>query len=73
MMNITAEKKDALNGSITINLNSEDYAEKVDKALKDYQRKANVPGFRPGKVPFGMIKKMVGKLIILHYGKIVNR
>ncbi len=42
----------------------EDYQEAVTKNLKDYQRKANIPGFRPGKVPFGMVKKMYGKAVM---------
>lgn len=64
-MNIKEEKTDALNGSIIIDLKAEDYVPKVDQALKSHQRKAAVPGFRPGKVPFGMIKKMYGKSVLL--------
>lgn len=72
-MNITAEKTDTLNGSITINLKTNDYLPKVDKALKEYQRKASIPGFRPGKVPFGMVKKMVGKSVMFEeVNKILN-
>ncbi|MDD4213519.1 MAG: trigger factor [Bacteroidales bacterium] len=63
-MNITQEKTGDLTATIQIELQPADYQEKVDKQLKDYQRKANMPGFRPGKVPFGMIKKMYGKAVI---------
>jgi trigger factor len=59
-MNITQEKIDDLNAVIKVNLVQDDYQPKVDKVLKDYRKKANVPGFRQGHVPMGMIKKMVG-------------
>jgi len=59
-MNITQEKIDDLNAVIKIQLDQSDYQEKVDKVLKDYRKKANVPGFRQGHVPMGMVKKMVG-------------
>ena len=63
-MNITQQPKEALTSIIKIELEPSDYQENVDKVLKDYQKKANIPGFRPGKVPVGMIKKMYGKGII---------
>ena len=59
-MNITREDTGNLNAVLKVELNPADYQVKVEKTLKDYQRKANIPGFRPGKVPFGMIKKMYG-------------
>ena len=59
-MNVTFEEKDALNALLTIELNPEDYQPKVDAELKKYRTKANIPGFRPGKAPMGVIKKMVG-------------
>ena len=59
-MNITREKIDDLNAVIKVQLAQDDYQDKVDKVLKDYRKKANVPGFRIGHVPMGMIKKMVG-------------
>ncbi|MCX6230821.1 MAG: trigger factor [Bacteroidetes bacterium] len=60
-MNITQENTGDLTAVIKIELNQADYQEKVSKQLKDFQQKANVPGFRPGKVPFGMVQKMYGK------------
>jgi trigger factor len=63
-MNITRENTGELTATLKIQLGAEDYQEKVDKSLKDYQKKANIPGFRSGKVPFGMIKKMVGNSVM---------
>ena len=64
-MNITKEKKDDLNVIIKVQLNQADYQDKVDKVLKDYRKKANIPGFRKGHVPMGMVKKMVGPNVIV--------
>jgi len=64
-MNISQEKKDNLNAVIKINLNPEDYAPRVDKAIKDHAKKAKIPGFRPGMVPPAHIKKMYGKSILV--------
>ncbi|MFZ4400305.1 MAG: trigger factor [Bacteroidales bacterium] len=60
-MNITQEITGNLTAVIKVELNQNDYQDKVTKQLKDFQHKANVPGFRPGKVPFGMVQKMYGK------------
>ncbi len=57
-MNITKEQVDPLNAVLHLKVEKEDYEAKVDEVLKNYRRKANVPGFRPGKVPMGMIRKM---------------
>ncbi len=65
MTNVTFEKKDELNGTISVNVNSTDYAAELDKRLKDYQKKATIPGFRPGMAPKGMIEKMVGTSMLL--------
>ncbi|HBZ67736.1 MAG TPA: trigger factor [Bacteroidales bacterium] len=62
-MNIIRENKGDLNVSLTIKIEEADYSPKVEKTLKDYRRKANVPGFRPGMVPASVIKKMYGKSI----------
>jgi len=62
-MNITKETTGELTATIRIYIEKEDYREKVEKTLKDYQKKANIPGFRAGKVPFGMVKKMVGNSV----------
>ena len=64
-MNISLEKKDDLNGVITITLTPEDYQENVDKQLRGYRKNASLPGFREGKVPMGMIKKMVGTQVLV--------
>ncbi len=63
-MNITSENTGELTATIKIEVSKQDYEEKVNKILKDYQHKANIPGFRPGKVPIGLIKKMYGKAVI---------
>ncbi len=63
-MNITKEKVDALNAVIKIKVGPEDYLSKVEKTLKEHQKKASMPGFRPGKVPAGMIRKMYGKSVL---------
>lgn len=60
-MNITQENTGDLTATIKIELIPEDYQEQVGKALKDMQQKSTLKGFRPGKVPFGLIKKMYGK------------
>lgn len=64
-MNVTREKIDELNTILKIKVEVSDYEERVGKILKDYRRKANVPGFRPGKVPTGMIKKMYGQAVLV--------
>ncbi|NOX86290.1 MAG: trigger factor [Chlorobi bacterium] len=63
-MNISQEKTDDLTAIIHINLGEEDYRESVKKQLADYRKKANMPGFRPGMVPLGIIKRMYGKNIL---------
>ncbi len=63
-MNISKENIDDLNAVIKLTVEKEDYENRVDDVLKDYRKKANMPGFRPGKVPFGMIKKMYGKHVL---------
>ncbi|MBN2807279.1 MAG: trigger factor [Prolixibacteraceae bacterium] len=60
-MNITRENIDELNGLIRVSIEKTDYESKVEEALKDYRKKANMPGFRPGKIPAGLVKKMYGK------------
>lgn len=59
-MNIVQENTGELSAILKVQLKEEDYKERVEKALKDLQKKAQMPGFRPGKVPFGMVKKMYG-------------
>jgi trigger factor len=64
-MNVTFEKKDALNGTISVGISTEDYLPSYEKKLKDYGKKANIPGFRAGHAPRGMIEKMVGNSLLL--------
>ena len=54
-MNITKENIDDLNAVLSITLEKEDYETRVENVLKDYRKKARIDGFRPGKVPFGLI------------------
>ncbi len=60
-MNITKEKIDDLNAVLRVKIEKNDYEESVKNVLSDYRKKAQINGFRPGKVPFGLIKKMYGK------------
>jgi len=60
-MNITKDLVDDLNAVITLKIEELDYQDKVEKVLKDYRKTASIKGFRPGKVPMGMMKKMYYK------------
>ena len=62
-MNIKFESADKINGLMTITIEQADYQEAVDKKLKEYRKKAQVPGFRPGMVPMGLIKKQYGTAV----------
>ncbi len=64
-MNITRENIDDLNAIVKVDIAKEDYSEKVDKILKDYRKNANIPGFRKGHVPMGMVKKQYGKAVLV--------
>ena len=59
-MNISFEKVDNVNALLTLSLVKADYEENVNKALKDVRKKAQLPGFRPGQVPVGLLKKRFG-------------
>lgn len=63
-MNVSLTNVDSVNAIIKIEIAKADYQEKVDNAIKTFRKKANVPGFRPGTVPVGMVKKMYGKSIL---------
>lgn len=63
-MNIINEPTGELTATLQVKFTEDDYRNEVEKTLKDYQRKASIPGFRPGKVPMGMIRKMYGKAIM---------
>ncbi len=60
-MKISRENIDEMNGLIRVSIEKADYEASVEGALKDYRRKVNMPGFRPGMVPAGLVKKMYGK------------
>lgn len=64
-MNIVKEDVDALNAVIRVSIVKDDYAEAVEKSLKDYRKKANINGFRTGMAPMGLIRKMYYKYIIV--------
>ena len=63
-MNITRENIDALNAVVKVDIAKADYSDKVEKILSDYRKTANIPGFRKGHVPMGMVKKQYGKAVI---------
>lgn len=63
-MNISLTNVDSVNATLQITIAKADYQEKLDNAIKAFRKKANVPGFRPGTVPTGMVKKMYGKSIL---------
>ncbi len=63
-MNISRENTGDLTATIKIEIVPADYSETVEKQITDYRRKANIPGFRPGHVPAGMIRKMYGKALL---------
>jgi len=63
-MNIVRKDLDQNNALVTLRIEKADYTEKVDKKLRETRKKANIPGFRPGMVPAGLIKKMYGKAML---------
>ena len=64
-MDITRENTDALNAVVKLDIIADDYQPKVDKILVDYRKKADIPGFRKGHVPMGMIKKQYEKSVMI--------
>lgn len=64
-MNIKREDIDSLNAIVTVDIAKEDYSENVEKILKNYRKTANIPGFRKGQVPMGMVKKQYGKAVLV--------
>ncbi|HCY96672.1 trigger factor [uncultured Polaribacter sp.] len=64
-MNITRENIDALNAVVKVDIVADDYQAKVEKLLADRRKKADIPGFRKGQVPMGMIKKQYGRSILM--------
>ncbi len=69
-MNVVRTDIDAVNASLTVQIAKADCNEELDKELRNYKKKANIPGFRPGMVPMGMVKKMYGKYALVN---IVNQ
>ncbi|MCD8044789.1 MAG: trigger factor [Tannerellaceae bacterium] len=63
-MNISLTNTDAVNGILKMEIVKADYADQVDKSLRNFRKKANIPGFRQGMVPMGMVKKMYGKHVM---------
>lgn len=64
-MNITKTEINSLNATLKLDIAKEDYADRVKKILTDYRKTANIPGFRKGQVPMGMIQKQYGKAVLL--------
>lgn len=64
-MNISRTDIDALNAVVTVAIEKKDYAEKVDSILSNYRKNANIPGFRKGHVPMGMVKRQYGKAVLV--------
>ena len=63
-MNVSQQNIDNVNAVITIEIAKADYQEQVDKTLRGYRQKANIPGFRKGMAPAGMNKTMFGKQVL---------
>ncbi|QTY26122.1 trigger factor [Flavobacterium sp. CS20] len=64
-MDVKHENKDSLNAVVKVDIQKDDYQPKVDKILKDYKKSANIPGFRKGHVPLGLIKKQYGQAVLV--------
>lgn len=64
-MNITKEQIDDLNAVVKVEIVKEDYNDKVESILKNYRKTANIPGFRKGHVPMGMVKKQYGMSVLV--------
>ena len=65
IMNITRENIDALNAVVKVDISKDDYINKVEKILADYRKTANIPGFRKGHVPMGLVKKQYGQAVLV--------
>lgn len=62
-MNITFDNSEKISALMTLTVEEADYAEEVRKTLNDYRKKANIPGFRPGQAPIGLIKRQIGSQV----------
>jgi len=73
-MNVTRQDVDALNAKLTVEITPADYEKKVIDTLNNYRKTAKVPGFRPGHVPMGLVKKQYGKAVLSEeLNKVVNQ
>lgn len=63
-MNVIRQEIDALNGLLSVQIESIDYAQKVKSSLEKYRKTAKIPGFRPGHIPFGIVEKKFGKAVL---------
>ena len=63
-MNVSLQNIDKVSALLTVKLEKADYQEKVDKSLKNFRQKAQIPGFRKGMVPMSLVKKMYGKSVL---------
>lgn len=64
-MNITKENTDDLNAVLKVRIEQDDYEQRVENSLREYRKNVRMPGFRPGKVPAGLVKKLYGKSILV--------
>jgi len=64
-MEINRKNIDKLNAVITVNIQAADYKDQVEKVLSNYKKNANIPGFRKGHIPMGMVKKQFGKAVLI--------
>ncbi len=64
-MNITKKEVDSLNAVVTVEIQKDDYEQKVNDILNNYRKSANIPGFRKGHVPMGMVRKQYGKAVLV--------
>ncbi len=64
-MEINRKNIDKLNAVITVNIKAADYKDQVEKVLSNYKKNANIPGFRKGHIPMGMVKKQFGKAVLV--------
>jgi trigger factor len=64
-MNITKKDIDSLNAVVTVEIKKDDYSGKVASVLNNYRKTANIPGFRKGHVPMGMVQKQYGKAVLV--------
>ena len=64
-MEINKKNIDKLNAVVTVNIQASDYEAQVNKVLSNYKKNANIPGFRKGHIPMGVVKKQFGKAVLV--------